>query len=127
MEDIELKGVGRGKFRRVGLSGFMELCKAGMNGIEMVGRIGVMGPKVFPVGVAGKRSNIRNQVVVIKLGFQEEGETLREDRGCERLRGEVNNRMGKGEFWGRGLKFEGQGSWYVIECAKTENYYYVHY
>ena len=49
-------------------------------------------------------------------------------RGDGRLRGNVSMRLGWGVRIGvsvgrRGLKFGGEGSWYMKECGKTENGY----
>ena len=54
---MEFEGVGRGELRRVRLVGFMELGKVGMDGIGMVWRIGVLGPKVFPAEEATSTIN----------------------------------------------------------------------
>ena len=59
----------------------------------------------------GKAAKICNQAKGIKAGFRGEGETLVEDIGFrdgERLRGEVNNRVGRGLI-GLGSVF-GEGS-----------------
>ena len=84
--------------KRFGLDEFMELDKAGMDGIGMEW-IGVLGPKVFPAEAAEKGSNIISQAEVIKMDFCGERETLGENRGLEddeMLRGEVNKRVGRG-------------------------------
>ena len=60
VRDIEFDRVGRGEFRRAGLTEFMELGKAGMGGIGTVWRIGVLGPKVFPAEAAGNGGSIGN-------------------------------------------------------------------
>ena len=62
MGNIEFEGVGGGELRRVLLTGFMELDKAGM-----VCRIGVLGPVVFPaevvkLGFSGRRRNVSEVV-----------------------------------------------------------------
>ena len=54
---------------------------------------------------ASKGSNI-TKIKVTKLGFWGEGETLGENRGGEKMRGEVNNRVGWG-VRGEGFKFAG--------------------
>ena len=89
MGDLEFKGKLREEFRRFGLARFMELGKAGMDGIGMVWAVGVLGPKVFPVDAVSKESIISNQAGVIKLEFRGEGGTLGADRigGGVRLRG----------------------------------------
>ena len=66
-----------------------------MDRVDVVWRIGVLGPKVFAMEAAGQQGNISNQTEVIKLGFQG-GETFKEDRdfiSSERLGGEVNDRV----------------------------------
>ena len=57
MGDVKFKRKGRGEFRGVRLVGFPKLGKAGMDGIGMVGRTEVLGPKAFPTKLIGKGSN----------------------------------------------------------------------
>ena len=71
--------MGREEHRRIRLAGFKELCKSGVDGIRMVRRIGILGPKVFLVEAADKGNNISNQADAIKPGFWGEGETFEED------------------------------------------------
>ena len=57
---------------------------------------------MFPMKVWAKvaTGGISNQAKVIKLGIWEEGESLGENRSLrsgERLEGEVNNRVGRGD------------------------------
>ena len=49
--DVEVR---RGEFRRIKLAGFMELGKGGMDQIEMVWRIRMLGSKVFPAETVTK-------------------------------------------------------------------------
>ena len=94
--------MGKGELRRVGLAGFLELDKAGMNGIGMM--LTIEGwVQVLSAEVASKGSNINNQVRVIKPGFQGVGEFLGEKRDLrdgERLRLGVNNRVNWGVMIG---------------------------
>ena len=77
MGDVEFKGVGGGELRSVNLAGFTELGEAGMDRAGVVCRIGVLGPKVFPVEGMGKGSDISNQMEMIKTGFRGKGEAFR--------------------------------------------------
>ena len=88
-----------------------------------------VGTKNFSAEAAGKGSNVNNYAEVIKLGFWGEGKTLgkgRYLRGGEKLRREINNRVGRGvrsrvSVGRRGLKFGEEGSWYMKRHGKTEN------
>ena len=48
--------MGRWELRRVRSVRFTELGKAGMDGIEIMWRIGVLEPKVFPAKAARKKA-----------------------------------------------------------------------
>ena len=60
---------------------FMEFGKAGMGGIGMVWKIGVLQPEVFPAEAVSKGNNICNQEEVIKPEFWGEGDTHGENKG----------------------------------------------
>ena len=59
-EDTEFDGLGRGELSWIKLVGFMALGKTGMEKIGKVWRIGMLGPKVFPVEAASRGNNISN-------------------------------------------------------------------
>ena len=56
-------GVGRGDPRRFRLTGFTEMCKAGIDGIGTLWRIGVLNSKVCAAEAVSKGRNISNQPV----------------------------------------------------------------
>ena len=47
MRYVEFDGVGGGELRQLSHAGFMELGEAWMDRVGVVGRIGVLGPKMF--------------------------------------------------------------------------------
>ena len=58
--------MGGRELRWVSLAGFMELGEARMDRVGMVGRIGALGPKVFPMEVAAIGGYISNQLEMVK-------------------------------------------------------------